>query len=616
MNESDEHSLYKADSLSDSDSDDYQFESSGVLDHILNKYRHLQSLTDRKNNLTTGSTTNVSQQSNNSGDSTQIRATRHIKVTSQSTPFAIRSFGPQRPLSATRHSISSDTHDSPISSSLSSRSSSPFKAKSDSPSEHNSTKSREETFSSYSALPSNHSWHDRSEFSTSTSVKRQKRSPKNDPISHISHMGYEVDQATAKKTMQDLVKNGVPDIPTRRHVHWKQDQEPNQSSLSHSFWKPLPAQVNGTQSPSHVTPSPKKENEYSARPRPPSPSSSDDEKEHDEDDDIFKRPFDVKDIKESNKENYPPPPLPLRAPVHVQSSNSNAPTIGSEIRIQDERYIVLGKIGTGGSSEVFEVVSQKRECKFAIKCVKINNVDKSVTDGYKDEIRLLRKLNRNDRIVCLYQHEIRHSEQTIYMVLELGSIDFAHLLAKRKGQPLNYHFLRYYWQQMLEAVAAIHELKIVHSDLKPANFILVHDTLKLIDFGIAKAISNDTTNIQRENQLGTLNYMSPETLRGTDQDGNLIIKHGRPSDVWSLGCILYQMVYGSPPFYAFTQQLSKMQAILNPSFKIKFSDTLKYDNHPDVLVQESLLDALKSCLEREPKHRKTIPELLKHPFLQ
>lgn len=42
MNESDEHSLYKADSLSDSDSDDYQFESSGVLDHILNKYRHLQ----------------------------------------------------------------------------------------------------------------------------------------------------------------------------------------------------------------------------------------------------------------------------------------------------------------------------------------------------------------------------------------------------------------------------------------------------------------------------------------------------------------------------------------------------------------------------------------------
>ena len=60
---------------------------------------------------------------------------------------------------------------------------------------------------------------------------------------------------------------------------------------------------------------------------------------------------------------------------------------------------------------------------------------------------------------------------------------------------------------MLEAVAAIHELKIVHSDLKPANFILVHDTLKLIDFGIAKAISNDTTNIQRENQVSRMGWL-------------------------------------------------------------------------------------------------------------
>lgn len=61
---------------------------------------------------------------------------------------------------------------------------------------------------------------------------------------------------------------------------------------------------------------------------------------------------------------------------------------------------------------------------------------------------------------------------------------------------------------MLEAVAAIHQLKIVHSDLKPANFILVHDTLKLIDFGIAKAISNDTTNIQRENQVCLFGFFS------------------------------------------------------------------------------------------------------------
>lgn len=66
---------------------------------------------------------------------------------------------------------------------------------------------------------------------------------------------------------------------------------------------------------------------------------------------------------------------------------------------------------------------------------------------------------------------------------------------------------------MLEAVHAIHQQKIVHSDLKPANFILVQGALKLIDFGIAKAIPNDTTNIQRDIQVGTLNYMSPEAIK-------------------------------------------------------------------------------------------------------
>ena len=54
---------------------------------------------------------------------------------------------------------------------------------------------------------------------------------------------------------------------------------------------------------------------------------------------------------------------------------------------------------------------------------------------------------------------------------------------------------------MLQAVQVIHEEKIVHSDLKPANFVLVRGQLKLIDFGIANAIANDTTNIQRDHQV-------------------------------------------------------------------------------------------------------------------
>lgn len=59
---------------------------------------------------------------------------------------------------------------------------------------------------------------------------------------------------------------------------------------------------------------------------------------------------------------------------------------------------------------------------------------------------------------------------------------------------------------MLQAVHVIHEEKIVHSDLKPANFVLVRGQLKLIDFGIANAIANDTTNIQRDHQVSVHAY--------------------------------------------------------------------------------------------------------------
>ncbi|KAJ1633881.1 kinase-like domain-containing protein, partial [Pavlovales sp. CCMP2436] len=130
-------------------------------------------------------------------------------------------------------------------------------------------------------------------------------------------------------------------------------------------------------------------------------------------------------------------------------------------------------------------------------------------------------------------------------------------------------------------------------------------SLKLIDFGIAKKLSNDTTNISRDSQVGTVNYMSPESITpGSEQTGNL--KLGRPSDVWSLGCILYAMVYGRTPFEHVKNMLGRLRAIADFSFQIEFGPV------PDA----NLLDVVKRCLRREPNERPTIPELLAHPFLR
>ena len=84
----------------------------------------------------------------------------------------------------------------------------------------------------------------------------------------------------------------------------------------------------------------------------------------------------------------------------------------------------------------------------------------------------------------------------------------------------------------VQAVHNIHEARIVHSDLKPANFLMVEGTLKLIDFGIAKAIQSDTTSIARESQVGTLNYMSPEAILG----GANNIRGGPPMKVRTHPC--------------------------------------------------------------------------------
>lgn len=160
------------------------------------------------------------------------------------------------------------------------------------------------------------------------------------------------------------------------------------------------------------------------------------------------------------------------------------------------------------------------------------------------------------------------------------------------------------------AVNTVHEAKIVHCDLKPANFLLVQGTLKLIDFGISKAIMNDTTNIVRENQVGTVNYMSPEALQETSistQDHRGRLKIGRPSDIWSIGCILYEMTFGKPPFAQFTTLIQRLHKILDPGYEIEF---------PQNYSNSDLIGVIKGCLQRPPKERLTLSQLLQHSFLK
>lgn len=299
------------------------------------------------------------------------------------------------------------------------------------------------------------------------------------------------------------------------------------------------------------------------------------------------------------------------APRHSRPAPSPAPTADQTVYVNKKPYVVLDCIGKGGSSKVYRCLNAQKQI-VAVKKVSLKDAEASIVEGYKNEIELLSNLKGKSNIIQLLDSEVR--EKSILIVMECGEVDLNNLIktqllpTKYDSSQLLLNQIRIYWQQMLQAVQTIHDERIVHGDLKPANFLHVKGTLKLIDFGIAKAISNDTTNIMRESQVGTLNYISPEALKDQgDNSANSKFKMGRPSDIWSLGCILYQMIYNKAPFAHITNVIQKLNAISNPDYEIQYAKS--------ELATQEVVDVLKNILDRNPANRYTIPQLLQHPFL-
>ncbi len=212
-------------------------------------------------------------------------------------------------------------------------------------------------------------------------------------------------------------------------------------------------------------------------------------------------------------------------------------------RIADQ-YEVLGPIGRGGFGMVFRARDLKLGREVAIKILNENTggFGDTFAQRFQREIKLVRQLE-HPNIVRLYDYG--DADGAPFMVMEfVRGIEVADFL-QRHG-PLTHPMARSIMLQLLDGLVAAHELAIVHRDLKPNNLMLTEvgmrtDFLKILDFGIAKAIhgaERDTkVTFQTQNQLvGTPSYMSPEQLRQEPV--------GPQVDIYAAGLIFIELLTG------------------------------------------------------------------------
>jgi serine/threonine protein kinase len=213
-------------------------------------------------------------------------------------------------------------------------------------------------------------------------------------------------------------------------------------------------------------------------------------------------------------------------------------------RVLDERYEIRAPLGKGGMGTVYRGWQLSVDREVAIKVIhpKLSN-DRSAVKRFLREARLASRLSQPN-IVNVY--DFGQSGGVLYLVMELLR---GHTLASELGQSRRINPKRTITiaSQLCDALEAAHAQGIVHRDLKPSNIVILddppgRDLIKVLDFGLAKSLVQDSGSVVTNTDalLGTPLYMAPEQIEGRESD--------QRSDLYSLGCMLYEMLSGKPPF--------------------------------------------------------------------
>jgi len=308
-----------------------------------------------------------------------------------------------------------------------------------------------------------------------------------------------------------------------------------------------------------------------------------------------------------------------------------------------KRYDVVQKLGKGAYGIVWRVVDKKTKDTCALK--KIFDAFQNSTDAQRTfrEIEFLKQMNGHEHIVTLTNVLKADNDRDIYLVFEFMETDLHAAIRANILQDIHKQYILW---QTLKALKYMHSASLLHRDMKPSNLLLNSDCLmKVADFGLARSLKDKDGETELADKpdpviltdyVATRWYRAPEILLGATN-------YGFGVDMWSVGCILGEMIHGKPifPGQSTTNQLEKIMELTgmpteattaniskfapNMLEAVRSRDLPSENEDPSVRVarfkqtfptaSEDALDLLIKLLLLQPEKRITAEESLKHPYV-
>ena len=271
------------------------------------------------------------------------------------------------------------------------------------------------------------------------------------------------------------------------------------------------------------------------------------------------------------------------------------------IRIHDPNtgieYIRKEMLGQGSFAECYLVESMRTRKNYAAKVIEKAHLKPKTKDRLYSEIKIHRGLTHPSVIKL---EEVFEDANFVYILLE--PCPHKTLLEMLRARlHLNEIEVRYWVHHVLDGIQYIHSQRVIHRDLKPGNIMIGADKdalrPKIGDFGLATMLG--TPDERKKTICGTPNYIAPEILFNGD------LGHSFEVDVWSLGVIMYTLLFGKPPFET---------AAVRETYKLIRAGKFEYP--PSPAVSSSAKEMISWMLQVDPSKRPTVRQLTQHAWLR